>query len=50
MRYVPGILADSGALIAYCTGLLEEHERYIRLHFDDLPEIKDWVWSKQAAG
>lgn len=49
MRYVPGILADAGALIAYCTGLLEEHERYIRQHFDDLPEIKDWVWSEQGA-
>ena len=49
MRYVPGILADGGALIAYCTGLLEEHERYIRQHFDDLPVIKDWVWSEQAA-
>ena len=41
--------AHGGALIAYCTGLLEEHERYIRQHFDDLPVIKDWVWSEQAA-
>jgi xylulose-5-phosphate/fructose-6-phosphate phosphoketolase len=47
--YVPDILADGGALIAYCTGILEEHERYIRQHFDDLPVIKDWVWSEQAA-
>jgi xylulose-5-phosphate/fructose-6-phosphate phosphoketolase len=49
MRYVPDILAHGGALIAYCIGLLEEHERYIRQHFDDLPVIKDWVWSEQAA-
>jgi xylulose-5-phosphate/fructose-6-phosphate phosphoketolase len=46
MRYVPGALVGGGAVIAYCTGLLEKHERYIRQHFDDLPEIKDWVWSK----
>lgn len=46
MRYVPGILADGGALIACCSGLLEEHEHYIREHFDDLPEIKDWAWSE----
>jgi xylulose-5-phosphate/fructose-6-phosphate phosphoketolase len=47
MRYVPGLLADGGALIAYCTGMLEEHERFIRAYFDDLPEIKNWVWSDQ---
>ena len=42
MRYVAGALAESGALVAYCTKLLEDHELYIREHFDDLPEIKDW--------
>jgi xylulose-5-phosphate/fructose-6-phosphate phosphoketolase len=45
MRYVAGALTESGALVAYCTKMLDEHEHYIREHFDDLPEIKDWVWS-----
>ena len=45
MRYVPGILAEGAALIAYCSEMLDAHERYIREHFDDLPEIKNWVWS-----
>jgi xylulose-5-phosphate/fructose-6-phosphate phosphoketolase len=44
-RYVPEMLRSSGTLVERCTTLLSEHERYIREHFDDLPEIKDWVWS-----
>ncbi len=44
-RYVPDMLLDSGKLIERCTALLTEHHEYIREHFDDLPEIKDWAWS-----
>ncbi|PZM10987.1 phosphoketolase [Rhizobium tubonense] len=46
LRYVPGMLVKHGRLVAGCTELLEEHDRYIREHFDDLPEIKDWAWSE----
>jgi xylulose-5-phosphate/fructose-6-phosphate phosphoketolase len=45
LRYVTGLLSESGNLVTRCTGMLAEHDRYIREHFDDLPEIKDWVWS-----
>jgi xylulose-5-phosphate/fructose-6-phosphate phosphoketolase len=45
LRYVPGALTANGALVAYCNDLLAEHGSYIREHFDDLPEIRDWVWS-----
>ena len=46
LRYVPGMLVDGAALVAHCTGLLAAHEIYIREHFDDLPEVKNWVWSE----
>lgn len=45
LRYVPGLLARSGDLLAHCNALLAGHETYIREYFDDLPEIKDWAWS-----
>ena len=44
-RYVPDLLRTSGDLVQRCNALLAEHELYIREHFDDLPEIKDWAWS-----
>ncbi len=45
LRYVPGLLADSGDLLAHCNALLEAHDVHIRACFDDLPEISDWTWS-----
>lgn len=45
LRYVPGALVESSDLLDHCRGLLTEHERYTHEHFDDLPQIRDWVWS-----
>lgn len=45
LRYVPAALGHAGELIAYCTSTLEAHDAYIREHFEDLPDIRDWVWS-----
>jgi xylulose-5-phosphate/fructose-6-phosphate phosphoketolase len=35
-------------LAAYCREMLERHERYIREHFEDMPEVRDWSWSGSA--
>ncbi|OHV09686.1 phosphoketolase [Kushneria phosphatilytica] len=45
LRYVPGNLKRSAGLIDYLETQLARHHDYIREHFDDLPEIRDWVWS-----
>jgi xylulose-5-phosphate/fructose-6-phosphate phosphoketolase len=29
-----------------CRDLLERHRAYVREHFEDLPEIRDWNWAK----
>lgn len=45
-RYAPSRLQQNWtALIEKCTTQLKMHEIYIREYLDDMPEIKDWVWS-----
>ncbi|WP_305094936.1 phosphoketolase [Prescottella sp. R16] len=31
-------------LIGYCRRMLRRHHDYVREHFEDLPEIRNWVW------
>ncbi|ANF57065.1 phosphoketolase family protein [Halotalea alkalilenta] len=45
LRYVPDRLEKASAFIGYLENLLDEHQRYTREHFDDLPEITEWRWS-----
>lgn len=32
-------------LIQECKDLLTKHSNYIRTHFEDMPEVQDWVWT-----
>jgi xylulose-5-phosphate/fructose-6-phosphate phosphoketolase len=32
-------------LAAYCREMLARHEVYIREHFEDMPEVRNWVWA-----
>ena len=32
-------------LIAECNEMLEKHTTYIRENFEDMPEVRDWVWT-----
>jgi xylulose-5-phosphate/fructose-6-phosphate phosphoketolase len=32
-------------LVTYCETQLERHHVHVREHLEDLPEIRDWVWS-----
>ncbi len=38
-------VAQAGALIEWCREMLARHEIYTSEHFEDLPEIRDWVWT-----
>jgi xylulose-5-phosphate/fructose-6-phosphate phosphoketolase len=33
-------------LAALCRSKLVEHERYVREHFHDMPEVRDWTWTE----
>jgi xylulose-5-phosphate/fructose-6-phosphate phosphoketolase len=37
--------SGSDELLAHCAEMLAKHRLYVREHFDDLPEITDWVWT-----
>ena len=32
-------------LIRRCDAQLARHHDYVRQHLDDIPEIRDWVWT-----
>jgi xylulose-5-phosphate/fructose-6-phosphate phosphoketolase len=38
--------AEAGPLVEWCMEMLATHERYILAHGEDLPEIRDWIWSE----
>jgi len=31
-------------LARFCANQLDRHHQYVRDHFEDLPEIRDWIW------
>jgi xylulose-5-phosphate/fructose-6-phosphate phosphoketolase len=39
--------APSGStqLVRYCDEMLVRHHEHIRVHFEDLPEVRDWTWT-----
>ncbi len=40
---------DRDALVAECQMTLARHSAYVREHFEDLLEIRDWTWSDDPA-
>ena len=45
IRRVPGLAGKAGHAIAKFEAKLAEHHAYVREHGEDMPEIRDWVWS-----
>jgi xylulose-5-phosphate/fructose-6-phosphate phosphoketolase len=43
---VPGLKDRVPGIIRMLRGNLTEHDRYVRQHGEDMPEVRDWKWSK----
>jgi len=44
-RTVPG----ASDLLAWCEQRLEDHQRYVVEHLEDLPEIRNWTWERPGS-
>jgi xylulose-5-phosphate/fructose-6-phosphate phosphoketolase len=45
MRRAPRVHQLTAPLIAECNAMLKKHHDYVRANLQDLPEVRDWVWS-----
>jgi xylulose-5-phosphate/fructose-6-phosphate phosphoketolase len=45
LRRVPGAAARASALGDLCRDMLARHDAWVREHFEDMPEIRDWTWT-----
>ena len=45
LRRAPRMRERAPALVEECRAMLARHQEYSRAHFEDLPEIRDWVWT-----
>jgi xylulose-5-phosphate/fructose-6-phosphate phosphoketolase len=46
IRKARRLVAGSDRLVSHCEQMLAEHSRYIVEHLEDLPEVRDWRWSR----
>ena len=50
LERVPRLRPRAAYLTELIRGRLIEHDRYIRQHGDDMPEIRDWRWNDAGQG
>ncbi|MDW5597523.1 phosphoketolase family protein [Conexibacter stalactiti] len=48
LRRTRRVPAGSDALERYCETQLTRHHAYVREHLEDMPEVRDWVWTEPA--
>lgn len=46
MRRATRLRELTPSLIAECNGLLAKHKTYVRENLEDMPEVRDWVWTE----
>ncbi|HSP36929.1 MAG TPA: phosphoketolase family protein [Frankiaceae bacterium] len=46
IRRARQLVAGSERLVSHCEAMLAEHSRYVVEHLEDMPEVRDWRWSR----
>ena len=46
LRRTRRVPQNGSKLAEHCLTMLERHHSYIREHFEDVPEIQDWIWTR----
>jgi xylulose-5-phosphate/fructose-6-phosphate phosphoketolase len=46
LRHARRIPQGGEELVAHCRQMLDRHHGYIREHFEDMPEVRNWRWSR----
>ena len=46
LRRVQRPIEHAPALLAHCDEMLVRHRGWIREHLEDMPEVRDWVWTE----
>jgi xylulose-5-phosphate/fructose-6-phosphate phosphoketolase len=46
LRHARRVPQGGAELAAHCRQMLDRHHGYIREHFEDMPEVRDWRWSR----
>ena len=44
LRRAPRVAARAPKLIEECEAMLARHERHVRAHLEDMPEVSEWTW------
>jgi xylulose-5-phosphate/fructose-6-phosphate phosphoketolase len=45
MRRATRVYALTPALIAECNDLIAQHNTFVRANLEDMPEVRDWLWT-----
>ncbi len=46
VRRARQLVEGSDRLVSHCEQMLAEHSRYVIEHMEDMPEVRDWRWSR----
>ncbi len=45
MEFAPRVHNLTPPLMQECDDILARHHTYVRANLNDMPEVRDWVWS-----